>query len=157
MLELFRPEVFFAEALFVEVLRAEVFLAEDFLPELFFAELFRAGPFLAELFFAELFLAELFFFAEAEREGAGGTLAPDRRASDRPMAMACLGFLTLRPLPDFSLPFLKAFISRSTEDWAFEPYFLPEAFLAAISAPCAPRVFVNPVTGKRVRRTGLHQ
>jgi hypothetical protein len=140
LLELFLPELF----------RPELFLAELFLglflEAVFFAGDFRAALFLAALFLVPLLLAELFFFAEADRDGGGGTLAPDLRASDKPMAMACFGFFTLRPLPDFSLPFLKAFISRSTDDCALGPYFLPEAFLAAISAPCALHAVGNPVT-----------
>ena len=142
---LFRPRL---ELFFAAVFLPDDFLAVPFFAELFFAVeervLFFAELFLAELFFAELFFAELFFFAVGDRDGAGGTLAPDLRASDRPIAIACLGFLTFRPLPDFSLPFLKAFISRSTDDCALDPYFLPEAFLAAISAPCAQQVVCIP-------------
>lgn len=57
-----------------------------------------------------------------------GTLAPDRRASDNPIAIACFGFVTFRPLPDFSLPRLNSCISRSTDCDAFGPYFLPLDF-----------------------------
>jgi len=35
----------------------------------------------------------------------GGTFAPDRRASDKPIAIACLRLFTVFPLrPDFNLP-----------------------------------------------------
>lgn len=78
-----------------------------------------------ELFFAAVFLADADFF------GGGGTFAPSRRASERPIAMACLGLVTFLPLrPDFSLPCFISFISRSTEAEAFGPYFLPLDFLA---------------------------
>lgn len=72
-----------------------------------------------EDFFDELFLAD--FFA--------GTFAPAFRASESPIAMACFGFVTFRPEPLFSLPSLKACISRSTLADAFGPYFLPLLFL----------------------------
>jgi len=52
----------------------------------------------------------------------GGTLAPERRASDRPMAMACLRLVTFFPLPLFSLPRLNSRISRSTLFCALGPY-----------------------------------
>lgn len=51
-----------------------------------------------------------------------GTLAPDRRASDSPMAIACLRLLTLAPeRPLFSLP---RFISR-TAFLTLRPLALP--------------------------------
>jgi len=50
-------------------------------------------------------------------------LAPDFLASDNPIAMACFRFVTLRPDPLFSFPFLNAFISRSTLLPALGPYF----------------------------------
>src|SRR4051812_1358134 len=46
-----------------------------------------------------------------------GTFLPSLRASDKPMAMACLRLLTFPPLPPgplFNLPCLNARISRST-------------------------------------------
>ncbi len=58
-----------------------------------------------------------------------GTFAPERRASDKPIAIACFGFVTLRPLPLFSLPRLNSCISRSTFFWARGPYLRPEDFL----------------------------
>ena len=64
--------------------------------------LFFAGAFLATGFFAAVFFAAVFF---------AGTLAPDLRASLRPIAMACLRLFTappLPPLPDLSSPFLNS-------------------------------------------------
>jgi hypothetical protein len=53
-----------------------------------------------------------------------GTLAPDLRASDNPIAIACLRLLTLRPeRPLFSVPFLRFFIARLTLLDAFFEYF----------------------------------
>jgi len=61
---------------------------------------------------------ELFFFLF-------GTLAPDLRASESPIAIACLRLLTLRPeRPLFSVPFLRFFIARLTLLDAFLEYFL---------------------------------
>lgn len=57
-----------------------------------------------------------------------GTFLPERRASERPMAIACLGFVTLFPVPVFSLPRLNSCISL----WTFLPadgeYLRPEDF-----------------------------
>src|SRR5262249_1785174 len=51
-----------------------------------------------------------------------GTLAPFRRASDRPMATACLGSVTFLPvLPLLSLPSLNSCIASRTVSWAFFP------------------------------------
>jgi hypothetical protein len=44
-----------------------------------------------------------------------GTFFPSRRASDRPMAIACLRLVTFLPLrPLFSFPVLRSCIARST-------------------------------------------
>lgn len=62
-----------------------------------------------------------------------GTLAPFSRASDRPIAIACLRLLTLPPFPPGplrSVPFLRRRIALSTRLLALLPYFLPlEDFL----------------------------
>src|SRR5438445_3005045 len=53
-----------------------------------------------------------------------GTFAPDLRASESPMAMACLRLVTFFPdRPDFSLPCFFSRIARSTFSPAFLPYF----------------------------------
>jgi hypothetical protein len=55
-----------------------------------------------------------------------GTLAPERRASDRPMAIACFGLVTFFPLlPLLSLPRLNSCISRSTLFCALGLYLRP--------------------------------
>lgn len=66
----------------------------------------------------------------------GGTLAPERRASLRPIAMACLRLLTFRPLlPERSLPRLNSRISSPTFCCAFRPYFLPELRRERVELP----------------------
>jgi hypothetical protein len=53
-----------------------------------------------------------------------GTLAPFFRASDNPIAIACLRLLTLRPeRPLFNVPDLRFFIARLTLPDAFLEYF----------------------------------
>src|SRR5262249_50747328 len=54
-----------------------------------------------------------------------GTFAPFLRASERPIAMACLRLLTLRPeRPLRSVPALRFFIAPRTVRDAFFEYFL---------------------------------
>ncbi|QLH72666.1 hypothetical protein HZF03_18445 [Rhodopseudomonas palustris] len=68
--------------------------------------------FLAEVFDAFL---PVFFF---------GAFAPSARASDRPIAIACLRLLTFLPEPPlFSVPALRFFIARPTLADAFLEYF----------------------------------
>jgi maltooligosyltrehalose trehalohydrolase len=56
--------------------------------------------------------------------GGFGTLPPARRASDSPMAIACLGLVTFLPeRPLLSLPRFISCIARSTFSDAFFPYF----------------------------------
>jgi len=64
-----------------------------------------------------------------------GTFAPFLRASDNPMAIACLRLVTFFPLrPDLSVPFFLRFIALSTRFEAALPYFLPrEDFFAAMT------------------------
>jgi hypothetical protein len=66
----------------------------------------------------------------------GGTFFPARRASERPMAMACLGFVTFLPLrPDLSCPFFIARISVSTLLPAAEEYLRDDFFAVLFLAP----------------------
>jgi hypothetical protein len=75
-------------------LEAERFLEERLDADFLVEELFRA----LLVFFAAVFLLALFFFF-----GFGGMCAPDLRASLKPIAIACFGFLTFFLLrPDFS-------------------------------------------------------
>ncbi|HET7401817.1 MAG TPA: hypothetical protein VFJ62_08555, partial [Usitatibacter sp.] len=83
---------------------------------------------LRELVLRELVLREaglLRFFAPPffELPRFDGTLAPFLRASDRPIAMACLRLFTFLPeRPLFSVPFLRSLIARFTFWPAFFPY-----------------------------------
>jgi hypothetical protein len=74
-----------------------------------------------------------FFFARVRRRellDREGTLPPERRASDRPIAIACLRLVTFLPdLPLRSDPFLRSCIARFTFDCAFAPYL-------AMTVPC---------------------
>jgi hypothetical protein len=55
--------------------------------------------------------------------GWGGTLAPFRRASDSPMARACLRLVTFFPLrPLRRVPRLRRRIADATDSDAFLPY-----------------------------------
>jgi hypothetical protein len=91
---------------------------------------FFAGFFFADFFFADFFAPVVFeavFFA--------GPFAPDLRASDKPIAIACFRLVTFFPLrPDLSFPFFMAFISRSTDEEALGLYFLALDFFAAFFA-----------------------
>jgi hypothetical protein len=113
-------------------LRAD-FFAADFRVDLradFFAADFRVdlrADFFAADFFVDLFEAD--FFA--------GTFPPARRASDSPMAIACLRLVTFLPdLPLRNVPDLRSCIAFLTFDCAFAPYF-------AIVVP--PRSLERPV------------
>jgi hypothetical protein len=60
-----------------------------------------------------------------------GTFAPFLRASERPMAMACFGFVTFLPLrPLFNLPRFISCISVSTCFAAEGPYLRVDLFAA---------------------------
>jgi hypothetical protein len=73
-----------------------------------------------------------YFFLE-ERFLRRGTFAPARRASDRPIAIACLRLVTFLPeRPLRSLPRLRSCIARFTFCCAFLPY------LAIGSTPLLP-------------------
>jgi hypothetical protein len=67
------------------------------------------------LLWDELRLAEDFL--------GGGTLPPAARASDSPIAIACLRLVTFLPeLPLFNVPAFISFITFSTFSDAFLPY-----------------------------------
>lgn len=55
-----------------------------------------------------------------------GTFAPERRASLKPMAIACFRLLTFACPPDFSSPRLYSRITLPTFFCALAPYFRPE-------------------------------
>src|SRR5215831_8973144 len=80
--------------------------------------------------------AVYFFFRERDfRDRVNffffGTFAPDRRASERPMAIACLRLLTFLPeRPLLSFPRFLSRMARSTFFEASLPYFLGIALLS---------------------------
>jgi hypothetical protein len=77
------------------------------------APAFLAPVFLAAVFLAVAFLAAVFF---------AGTLPPSRRASAKPMAMACLRLVTFLPEPPLSsVPRFSSCIASSTLSHAFLP------------------------------------
>ena len=120
---LLRPVLFRAVPRLAVLFFAVLFFAVLFLAVLRLAVLFRAVPFLAVLRFAPPFFA-------APRLRAGGTFAPFSRASERPIAIACLRLVTLRVVPPprlplFRVPFLRRRIALSTLFPAACPYFRP--------------------------------
>lgn len=119
---LFLRAVFLVAAFFDADFLAARFFGADFLPVDFLAADFFVAVFFAAFFFAGDFLAAdflraAFFF---------GTFAPSSRASDRPIAIACLRLVTFPPLPDFNVPALRSCMARSTFAEAFGPYFAIE-------------------------------
>jgi hypothetical protein len=70
-------------------------------------------------FFDAVFLEEDFL----DDDFLDGTLPPARRASDNPMAIACLRLFTVLPeRPLFSFPRFRSCIAFSTFSDAFLPY-----------------------------------
>jgi hypothetical protein len=99
---------FLAGALFLEAVGPEDFLA----------------AFLGTLFFEADFFADFFWGALLDALFFDGTLPPSLRASERPMAMACLRLVTFLPLlPLFNEPSLFSCIALSTLSPAFFEYF----------------------------------
>ena len=97
-----------------------------------------------------------------------GTFPPARRASERPMAIACLRLFTRRPeRPLFNVPRLRLCIARLTFDRAFLPYlaiWIYSTFALALSprtnsstlccvSCCWMRGFTSARPGKRTGRT----
>jgi hypothetical protein len=107
--DFFEEDDFFAD---------EVFFEDD--EEDFFEEPFFEDD--EEAFFDDPFFEEPFF--EDEDFFAVGTLPPSARASDRPIAMACLRLVTFLPEPPLlSVPRLRSCIAFSTFSDALFPYF----------------------------------
>jgi hypothetical protein len=77
-----------------------------------------------DYFFAFRFLAVFFFFVVLFLEAFFGTFFPSARASERPIAIACLRLVTFLPdRPLFNVPALRFFITRSTSAEALFEYF----------------------------------
>ena len=77
------------------------------------------------------FLVRYFLRADRLLARLRGTFAPFARASDRPIAIACLRLFTLPPFPPgplLSVPFFLRRIALSTRLDAAVPYFLRPLF-----------------------------
>jgi hypothetical protein len=104
---------------------AYFFLADDLRVDL----LLRFEPDLRVVFLlADFFLAD--FFA--------GTFPPSRRASDKPIAIACLRLFTVLPeRPLFNVPRLRSCIALFTFCWAFLPYLAMHTSMSMASSSLA--------------------
>jgi len=99
---------------------ADFFDADFFVADFFGADFFDADFFADDFFFDDVFAADFF----DERFGFGGTFAPARRASERPIAIACLRLFTFLCEPPLSsLPSLRSCMTFLTFACAFFPYF----------------------------------
>jgi hypothetical protein len=109
------------------------FLLERLLDERF-AEDFRAEERLLVLFFlAPPVLAVERLLPDVLLLRLRGTFAPFSRASERPIAIACLRLFTFRPEPLLRVPDFRLCIARLTLFPAALPYLRPpELFFAAI-------------------------
>jgi len=128
-----RPYFDFFEGAFV----ADVFLADDLRAGAFFVAVFLAGDFLGDVFFLgiKLRVDEVLL----EEDFLAGTLPPARRASESPMAIACLRLFTFFPEPPLrSVSCLRSCIAFSTFDCAFFPYRAIIALLHCASGQPTP-------------------
>jgi hypothetical protein len=89
----------------------------------FFVDFFFAVLFVAVLFVVDFFAVDFFFVDFLDAAFFFGTLAPALRASDSPIAIACLRLFTFLPEPLLSVPFLRSCMTFFT----FSPAFLPYA------------------------------
>jgi hypothetical protein len=141
--DVLREVDFFDEAFFVPVdLRAVDFVLFDDFVLFFEADFFVAVDLFAVDFLAVDFF-ELLFFAVDFFDDAffAGTLPPAARASDRPIAIACLRLVTFLPLPPlFSVPAFRSCITFSTFSWAFGPYFAMRVSSLSCNGSCASSV-----------------
>src|SRR3954463_11138022 len=114
----------------------------DFFDEVFFDKDFFEEDFLDDAFFDDDFFA--------------GTLPPSRRASESPIAIACLRLFTFLPEPPlFSVPRLRSCIAFSTLSCAFFPYF---AAMLHVSFRCAQETVqgASPSFAENAARQHLH-
>jgi hypothetical protein len=81
-----------------------------------------------------------------------GTFAPFSRASESPIAIACLRLVTFLPLrPLRNVPFLRRRIADSTRLPAAFPYFRPPDFFRAAMVFCLRWIVVVPFYSARLR------
>jgi hypothetical protein len=111
---------------------AALFLRELFLRELFLLEPFLLEPFLLEPFLLEPFLLELFLLEPF----LAGTFFPAARASESPMAMACLRLFTFfLERPDRNVPVFRSCITFLTVEPTLRPYLRAFFLLAMVLHP----------------------
>jgi hypothetical protein len=126
---------FVAGAFFV-VFRVDDFRADDFCADFrgdeFFVD-FRGDDFFADFRAADFFGVDFFaadFFVVFLAVLRGGTLSPSRRASDRPIAIACLRLVTFLCEPPLrSVPALRSCMTFLTFACVFLPYFAMKSSL----------------------------
>jgi hypothetical protein len=109
------------ERLFVE----ELFVERDFV-ERDFVDVDLRDFVLDDLREVEDFFDPVDFFEDDffDADFLAGTLPPSARASERPIAIACLRLLTVLPEPPlFNVPRFRSCIAFSTLSCAFCPYF----------------------------------
>jgi hypothetical protein len=144
--QLERPlDDFRADDLRVLDLRVLDFRAVDLRAEDFRAVDLRAVDFLAVERFVDLraderLVVPRFVVARFVLRLRDGTFAPFSRASESPIAIACLRLVTVPPcpaLPRFSVPLFRRFIALFTDLPAAFPYLRPplDRFVAAMSPP----------------------
>jgi hypothetical protein len=119
------------------------FRAVDFRAVDFRAVDFRAVDFFAVDFRVPAFFAVDFRPPDEERFAVlrlrAGTFSPASRASDSPIATACLRLVTRPPwpaLPRFNVPLFRRRIALATFFPAPRLYFRPPDFVVAIVPPC---------------------
>ncbi|MGJ4943162.1 hypothetical protein ACQR1W_21470 [Bradyrhizobium sp. HKCCYLS1011] len=116
----------------------------------------------AQLFFDARFFVDFLldffadFFDDARALFFFGTFCPARRASDRPIAIACLRLLTLRPeRPLFNVPAFRFFIARPT--FADAPLEYLRAARAMKIVSCGTKAMTTRAEGSRQPRLSSHR
>ena len=109
---------------YLDFFEAYLFEAYLFEADFFEADFFEADFFEADFFEADFFEADFFEDDVLDDDDFfDGTLAPARRASDSPIAIACLRLLTFLPdVPLRSVPVLRSCMIFLTFDCAVFPY-----------------------------------
>jgi len=116
---LLRDAAFFAVAFFGAAFFTDAFFGAAFLTAFLAGAAFFTVAFLGAAFLGAAFLGAAFFAAAlpvARLPGAffSGTFAPAERASDKPMAIACLREVTFLPLPVLRVPSLRSWRAAFT-------------------------------------------
>jgi hypothetical protein len=122
----------------VERLAVLRLLAARFVDERFVDDRFAPPRFAVLRFAVPRFAAPRFAVLRFRPVRFDGTFAPFSRASDRPIAIACLRLVTRPPWPAFprlSVPLFRRRIALSTDLPAPRPYLRPLDFFAAMSPP----------------------